>query len=37
MLVIPGTSSVGPPEENIAAAALKLSDEELAELDGPAG
>jgi pyridoxine 4-dehydrogenase len=33
MLPIPGTSSVEHLEENIAAAALKLSDDELAELD----
>jgi aryl-alcohol dehydrogenase-like predicted oxidoreductase len=36
MLVIPGTSSVGHLEENIAAAELRLSDEELAELDAAA-
>jgi aryl-alcohol dehydrogenase-like predicted oxidoreductase len=34
MLPIPGTSSVEHLEENVAAAALKLSDEEFAELSG---
>jgi pyridoxine 4-dehydrogenase len=33
MLPIPGTSSVEHLEENVAAAALKLTDDELAELD----
>jgi len=33
MLVIPGTSSVAHLEENIAAAELKLSDRDVAELD----
>jgi pyridoxine 4-dehydrogenase len=33
MLVIPGTSSVGHLEENIAAAELRLSQDDLAELD----
>jgi len=33
MLVIPGTSSVAHLEENIAAAELKLTDRDLAELD----
>jgi aryl-alcohol dehydrogenase-like predicted oxidoreductase len=37
MLVIPGTSSVGHLEENVAAAEITLSSEELAELDGAAG
>jgi aryl-alcohol dehydrogenase-like predicted oxidoreductase len=37
MLPIPGTSSVEHLEENIAAAGLKLSDEEIAELEGAAG
>ena len=37
MLPIPGTSSVKHLEENIAAAALKLADEEIAELEGAAG
>jgi pyridoxine 4-dehydrogenase len=34
MLPIPGTSSVAHVEENIAAAAIRLSDEEMAALDG---
>jgi len=34
MLPIPGTSSVNHLEENVAAAAIRLSDEELARLDG---
>jgi pyridoxine 4-dehydrogenase len=34
MLPIPGTSSVAHLEENIAAASLKLDDEELATLAG---
>lgn len=34
MLPIPGTSSVAHLEENIASAALELSDEQLAELNG---
>ena len=34
VLAIPGTGSVAHVEENVAAAALKLSDEELARLDG---
>jgi pyridoxine 4-dehydrogenase len=33
MLLIPGTSSVAHLEENVAAAELRLTDEELAELD----
>jgi aryl-alcohol dehydrogenase-like predicted oxidoreductase len=33
MLVIPGTSSVAHPEENVAAAEVRLSPEEMAELD----
>jgi aryl-alcohol dehydrogenase-like predicted oxidoreductase len=33
MLVIPGTSSVAHLEENIAAAELKLTDRDMAELD----
>ena len=33
MLVIPGTSSVAHLEENIAAAELKLTDRDVAELD----
>jgi aryl-alcohol dehydrogenase-like predicted oxidoreductase len=33
MLPIPGTSKVGHLEENIAAASLKLSAEEWAELE----
>jgi len=33
MLPIPGTSSVSHLEENVAAAALKLSDDEIATLD----
>jgi aryl-alcohol dehydrogenase-like predicted oxidoreductase len=37
MLPIPGTSSVEHLEENIAAAALKLTDEEVAELDTASG
>jgi pyridoxine 4-dehydrogenase len=36
MLPIPGTSSVEHLEENVAAASLKLGDEELAALDGVA-
>ncbi len=36
MLPIPGTSSVEHLEENIAAAALKLSDDEFAEVDAAA-
>jgi pyridoxine 4-dehydrogenase len=36
MLPIPGTSSVAHLEENVAAAELQLSDEELATLDGAA-
>lgn len=34
MLVIPGTSRVSHLEENVAAASIKLSPEEFAELDG---
>jgi pyridoxine 4-dehydrogenase len=34
MLPIPGTSSVRHLEENVAAAGLELSEDELAELDG---
>jgi aryl-alcohol dehydrogenase-like predicted oxidoreductase len=34
MLPIPGTSSVEHLEENVAAAGLELSDDELATLDG---
>jgi len=34
MLPIPGTSSVEHLEDNLAAAEIDLSDEELAELDG---
>jgi pyridoxine 4-dehydrogenase len=37
MLPIPGTSSVEHLEENVAAADLRLSDEELATLDAAAG
>lgn len=37
MLPIPGTSSVDHLEENVAAAALELSDDELAELEGASG
>ncbi|MBA3553619.1 MAG: aldo/keto reductase, partial [Gemmatimonadales bacterium] len=37
MLVIPGTSSVGHLEENVAAAELALSDEDLSELNAAAG
>ena len=37
MLPIPGTSSIEHLEENVAAAALRLTDEELAELDALAG
>jgi pyridoxine 4-dehydrogenase len=37
MLPIPGTGSVEHLEENVAAADLELSDEELATLDGAAG
>jgi pyridoxine 4-dehydrogenase len=33
MLPIPGTSSISHLEENVAAAALKLSDDEIATLD----
>jgi aryl-alcohol dehydrogenase-like predicted oxidoreductase len=33
MLVIPGTSSVRHLEEDIAAAELRLSEEDLADLD----
>jgi aryl-alcohol dehydrogenase-like predicted oxidoreductase len=33
MLVIPGTSSVSHLEENIAAAEIRLSDEDVRELD----
>lgn len=36
MLPIPGTGSLAHLEENVAAAALRLSDEELARLDGAA-
>jgi pyridoxine 4-dehydrogenase len=36
VLAIPGTSSVAHLEENLAAATLELSGEELAELDGAA-
>jgi aryl-alcohol dehydrogenase-like predicted oxidoreductase len=36
MLPIPGTSSVAHLEDNVAAAAVELSDEELAELDAAA-
>jgi aryl-alcohol dehydrogenase-like predicted oxidoreductase len=34
MLPIPGTSSVAHVEENVAAASIKLSDEEMQALDG---
>jgi aryl-alcohol dehydrogenase-like predicted oxidoreductase len=34
MLPIPGTSSLAHLEENVAAAAIRLTDEDLAELDG---
>jgi pyridoxine 4-dehydrogenase len=37
MVPIPGTSSVEHLEENLAAAALDLSDNELAELEAAAG
>jgi pyridoxine 4-dehydrogenase len=37
MLPIPGTSSVEHLEENVAAAALKLSGDEIAELDAASG
>ena len=37
ILPIPGTSSVAHLEENVAAAALTLSEEDLALLDGPPG
>lgn len=37
MLVIPGTSSTAHLEENVAAAEIGLSDEELAELEAAAG
>jgi aryl-alcohol dehydrogenase-like predicted oxidoreductase len=37
MLVIPGTSSVGHLEENVAAAEIGLTVEDLAELDSAAG
>jgi pyridoxine 4-dehydrogenase len=37
MLPIPGTSSVEHLEENLAAAALKLSDDELADLEAASG
>ena len=37
MLPIPGTSSIEHLEENVAAAAVRLSDEELATLDQAAG
>jgi pyridoxine 4-dehydrogenase len=33
MLPIPGTGKVAHLEENVAAAAIKLTDEEFAELD----
>ena len=36
MLPIPGTSSVEHLEENVAAAGLELSEEEVAELDAAA-
>jgi aryl-alcohol dehydrogenase-like predicted oxidoreductase len=36
MLPIPGTGSVGHLEENVAAADLELTDEQVAELDGAA-
>ena len=36
MLPIPGTGSVGHLEENVGAAALELTDEERATLDGAA-
>ena len=36
MLPIPGTSSVEHLEENVSAAGLELSDEEVAELDAAA-
>src|SRR3954469_17833499 len=36
MLPIPGTGSVEPLEENVAAAELELTDEEIAALDGAA-
>jgi pyridoxine 4-dehydrogenase len=37
MLPIPGTSSVEHLEENVAAGALKLSDDEIAQLDAASG
>jgi aryl-alcohol dehydrogenase-like predicted oxidoreductase len=37
ILLIPGTSSVAHLRENLAAAALTLSQDELSELDGIAG
>jgi pyridoxine 4-dehydrogenase len=37
MLPIPGTSSVEHLEENVAAAAVKLSDDEIAQLDAASG
>ncbi len=36
MLPIPGTGSVGHLEENVAAAELRLSDDELRTLDAAA-
>jgi pyridoxine 4-dehydrogenase len=37
MLPIPGTSSVAHLEENVAAAELRLDDDELARLDRASG
>jgi pyridoxine 4-dehydrogenase len=37
MLAIPGTSSIAHLEENVAAAALRLTDEELEKLGSLAG
>lgn len=37
LLPIPGTSSIVHLEENVAAAAIRLSDEELAEIEGQEG
>jgi aryl-alcohol dehydrogenase-like predicted oxidoreductase len=37
MLVIPGTSKVRHLEENVAAAELELSDQDLRELSGEGG
>ena len=36
MLPIPGTGSVDHLEDNVAAAAIELTDEEMAELEGAA-